>query len=151
MHTPAEVVARRWFDEVWNHGNEATIDDLFSPDCFAYGLGENEGHVHGPEEFKVFYRNMRSAFPDVHIHVEDVVAEEGKAAVRVVLEGTHLGEGLGMPPTGNRVKVAGIVVISVAGGQIVSGWNSWDQLGLLRQVEAPAVHDGVDRFLTARG
>src|SRR6266700_7773931 len=99
MHSPADVVARRWFDEVWNHGNEATIDELLSPDCFAYGLGENERQVHGPEEFKVFYCNMKSAFPDLRIGVEDIVAEEGKAAVRIVFEGTHEGQGLGMRHT----------------------------------------------------
>jgi hypothetical protein len=45
--------------------------------------------------------------------------------------------------------VAGIVIVQCAGGTIVRGWNSWDQLGLLQQLGAiPAPGD---RFLTAQG
>jgi len=144
------TVANRWFDEVWNNGREDTIDELFSHDGIAYGLGEGEADVRGPAAFKFFWRNMRSAFPDVHIRVEDSVAQGDKAVVRVVLEGTHRGSGLGVAATGRRVSIAGLIMIRVAGGQIVEGWNSWDQLGLLRQIGAVPNAAAADRFLEPR-
>jgi predicted ester cyclase len=44
---------------------------------------------------------LRSAFPDLHIAVEDAMASGNKVTVRVMLEGTHQGDGLGVAPTGH--------------------------------------------------
>ena len=145
----AGTVVRRWFDEVWNRGREEAIDELFSADGVAFGLGEGDPPVHGPAAFKVFWRNMRAALPDVHIQIKDMIVQDDKAVVRVVLDGTHSGDGLGVAATGHRVHIAGIIMVRVAGGQIIEGWNSWDQLGLLRQTGAIPGRDP-DRFLTAR-
>jgi steroid delta-isomerase-like uncharacterized protein len=139
-------VVRRWFQEVWNEGREEAVDELFTPGGVAVGLGDTDVPVRGPEEFKVFLRNMRGAIPDVRITVEDLLSEGDKVAVRLVLEGTHKGPGLGVAPTGQPVRVAGIVLVRFQDGRIVEGWNSWDQLGLLRQIGALAA-PREDRFL----
>jgi len=147
MGNDPKSLVHRWFDEVWNQGSEKTIDELFSEDGVALGLGVGDAPVYGPAGFKVFWRNMRAALPDVQISIEDTVVEGDRVVVRVVLEGTHRGEGLGVSPTGRRVKIAGIVLVQFADGRIIRGWNSWDQLGLLQQLGAiPAAGD---RFLAA--
>jgi len=71
--------------------------------------------------------------------------------VRVLPEGTHSGSGLGVPRSGRRIRVAGIVVIRISKGQFVEGWNSWDQLGLLRQIGALPARAGEDQFLGLTG
>jgi steroid delta-isomerase-like uncharacterized protein len=142
----AATVLHRWFDEVWNQGQEQAIDEFLPHDGEILGLGETEATVRGPDEFKAFWRNMREVFPDLHIRVEDTVDAGSKGTVRVRLEGTHLGYGLGIPPTGRKISVAGMVTGEVANGKIVKGWNTWDQLGLLRQIGAPPVAEK-DRFL----
>src|SRR5882762_9551328 len=76
MQQNAKELVHRWFDEVWNQGREETIDELFG-DGVAYGLGESDVTIAGPEEFKVFFRTMRSTFPDLRIDIEDSVAEAG--------------------------------------------------------------------------
>jgi len=141
---------RRWFEEVWNQGREATIDELFSADGIAHGLGDTEADVRGPEQFKLFVRILRGSFADLHISVEDVIAENDTVVARVRLEGTHTGDGLGLAPTGNRVRVAGIAVVRFANGQAVEAWNVWDQLGLLRQIGGVPGPEGRDRFVTSR-
>jgi steroid delta-isomerase-like uncharacterized protein len=145
-----KALIRRWFREVWNEGREATIDELFAESCVAYGLGDRETEVRGPAHMKPFVRNLRGSFPDLHISIEDILAEEDKVMVRVLVKGTHGGSGLGVPPTGRRIRVAGIVLIRVSKGQIVEAWNSWDQLGLLRQIGALPLAEGEDQFLSAR-
>ncbi len=148
MSTNARQLVHRWFEEVWNQGREETIDELFAADGITYGLGEMQDAI-GPPGFKVFFRNLRGAFPDIHITIKDTVAEDDKVALRVEITGTHSGNGLGIAPTGKKVSVQGICVIHAAGGKLVAGWNSWDQLGLLRQLNAiPAPRE--DRFLTAK-
>lgn len=141
-----KALVRRWFDEVWNKGQEASIDKLFPPNGVAYGLGDTDTAVRGPEGIKPFVRNLRGALPDLRISIEDIVAEGEKVMVRLTLEGTHSGNTLGVPATGRRVRIAGMVLVRVSGDQLIEGWNSWDQLGLLRQIGAlpTAVND---RFL----
>ena len=63
MPADPKTIVHRWFHEVWNQGRESTIDELAAPGVIAHGLGEGEDTV-GPEGFKVFWRNMRSALPD---------------------------------------------------------------------------------------
>jgi steroid delta-isomerase-like uncharacterized protein len=143
-------LVRRWFKEVWNEGREATIDELFSEDCVAYGLGETDTDVRGPEQMKPFVRNLRGSFRDFHLSIEDIMAEEDKVMVRVLIKCTHSGSGLGVPPTGRPIVIAGIVLIRLSKGQFVEAWNSWDQLGLLRQIGALPVAKGEDQFLSTR-
>jgi len=146
--TPNSIV-QRWFDEVWNEGKESTIDELFARGGVGHGLGEGETDIQGADGFKSFWRNIRAALPDVQIHIQDMIVEENRVAVRVILEGTHSGDGLGAKATGRHVRVAGIVIVHVADGQIVEGWNSWDQLGLLQQLGVLTPGSGPDRFLAA--
>ena len=144
-----KALIRRWFDDVWNKGQEATIDKLLAINAVVYGLGDTGVEVHGPEQFKPFVRDMLGSFPDLHISIEDIVAEGDKVIVRVLLEGTHQAGALGVPATGRRVRIAGIVLARILDGQIVEAWNSWDQLGLLRQIGAIPTPAGGDRFVGA--
>lgn len=149
MSEKNRAVVRRWFEEVWNQGREATIDELFSAEGVAHGLGDSESDVRGPAEFKPFVAHIRGSIPDLHIQVQDILCEGDHAAIRVTLQGTHSGPGLGVAPTGRRVSIQGIIIVRIVDGQIVEGWNSYDQLGLLRQTGAlPAAGDH-DRFLRA--
>jgi steroid delta-isomerase-like uncharacterized protein len=147
--TPRSVV-QRWFDEVWNQGKEATIDELFAPEGVGHGLGEGEVDVHGPADFKSFWRNIRAALPDAQIHVQDIVVEGDRVAARVILQGTHSGDGLGSKATGRPVRIAGIVIVRIVDGWMVEAWNSWDQLGLLQQLGVLGRAAEPDRFLKTR-
>ena len=148
MPLDPKILLKRWFDEVWNQGREETVEELFPADGIAHGLGEGND-VRGPADFKIFLRNMRTAFPDVQIRIDDTIVDGEKAVVRVTFEGTHLGEGIGLAPTGRRVSIAGIIIVRIENSQIKEAWNSWDQLGLLRQLEAVPVPPA-DRFLSAQ-
>ena len=144
-------IAQRWFEEVWNQGKESAIDELLSPEGVGFGLAEGETEVHGPPQLKPFVRNMRNAFPDFHIKIEDMMAEGDKVAVRFQVTGTHKGDGLGFPPTGNKIELTGMTIIRFERGQLVHGWNNWDQLGMLRQLNQSPESVRIDQFLEARG
>jgi predicted ester cyclase len=150
MSEANKALIQRWFEEVWNQGRESTIDELLAVDAVARGLSDTDVDLHGPVEFKPFVHNLRGSFPDIHITIEDSVAEGDKVMVRVRVDATHKGIGLGVAPTGRRVSIAGIVLVRIKGGQIVEGWNSWDQLGLLRQIGALPAAEGPDRFVAAQ-
>lgn len=137
----------RWFEEVWNQGREELIDELRAPDAVGFGLSETGSEARGHSDFKAFYQNLRSSLPDLRVTVEHMLAEEDMVAARIVVEGTHMGPGLGVPPTGQEVRFTGTLIARIADGQIVESWNNLDQLGLLRQVGAIPANPGPDRFL----
>lgn len=128
-----EQLLRRWFEEVWNQKREAAINELLAPDCVAYGLPDPDAVLRGPEAFKVLWRNFVTAFPDVHIDVLDVIAAGDRAAARWRAAGTHLGDGLGFPPTGKSITIDGSTIMVMDRDRIKEGWNTMD-LGHLFEV-----------------
>ena len=77
---------------------------------------------------------MHSAFPDLQMNVEDMIAEGDKVVARVRMSGTHQGEFMGIDPTGNRVEISGIDILRVADGKIVEHWGNFDDLGMMQQL-----------------
>ena len=127
---------RRWFQEVWNEGRIETVHELLSSDSVARGQRGGETEIHGPEEFAKFVREIRGAFPDIKVKVEDVFGAGDKVVLRWSGVMTHTGDGLGMPASGRTVRSGGISIARIVDGKIVEGWDSWDQLGMLEQIGA---------------
>ena len=140
MSTENKALVRRWFEEVWNRGHEAAIDEMFAGHGVVHGLGSD---MHGPEGFKPFHAAYRNAFPDVTIQIDDIVAEGDTVAARWSGTGTHRGDGLGVAATGNRVHFSGMTFVRIEQGKMVEGWNNFDQLGMLQQLGAVNLHFAV--------
>jgi hypothetical protein len=66
--------------------------------------------------------------------VEAQVAEGDLVVSRLEIAGTHLGESQGVPPTGKRFTIAGMVMRRIAGGKIVERWDNLDWLGVYQQL-----------------
>ncbi len=77
---------------------------------------------------------LTTAFPDLHLTIEDEIAEGDKVVTRVTARGTHQGSFMGIRPTGKRAVVTGIVIDRFANGKTVEAWNNLDDLGLLQQL-----------------
>jgi steroid delta-isomerase-like uncharacterized protein len=125
---------RRWFQEVWNEGRIQTVYELLAPDAVARGQRGADTEIRGPEEFVKFVGEIRGAFPDIRINVEDVFGNGDKVVLRWSAIMTHTGDTLGMPPSGKTVRSTGISIARIVDGKIVEGWDSWDQLGMLEQI-----------------
>jgi steroid delta-isomerase-like uncharacterized protein len=130
MSNENKALVRRWFEEVWNKGRASAIDEMLAGDAVVHGLGEDMN----PSEFKAFHRDYRNAFPDISLHVDDVVAEGDFVAARWSGSATHSGVGLGVPPTGKPVRLTGMVLIRVEQGKVAEGWNNFDQFGMFQQL-----------------
>jgi predicted ester cyclase len=128
-----ETVMRTWFEEVWNNGDESAIDRLMAPACVAHGLGEGPPIV-GPEGFKPFFRNFRSAFPDIRVEVLRTVTEGDLICLHCHVTATHTGGGLGVAPTAKPVEFSGMAIVRVENDQLQEAWNSFDFMSLFQQV-----------------
>ena len=122
-------LSRRWFEEVWNQRRSDTIDELLAADGIAHGLAsDGSGPRNGPTAFRSFWGPFCGAFPDLRISVDDVIAEGDKVAVRISFAGTHAGDHLGAPATGNAVAATGLILMRWSDGQIAEAWNEFDAL-----------------------
>ena len=131
------TILRRWFEEVWNQGREATIDELLAPDAIGHDLGgAGQNHV-GPAAFKPFWAQLRGAFPDMRFSIDDVVSEGTKVAGRWTATMTHQGDTLGVAATHKKLTITGMIFLRIEGGRIHEGWNSWDQLAMARELGLP--------------
>jgi steroid delta-isomerase-like uncharacterized protein len=131
-----KALVRRWFEQVWNQKNEAAIDEMFSAQGRAYGFPEPDSVVTGPQGFKDLHRDFCGAFPDLHITLDDVVAEGDVVAVRWHVDATHKGDHLGFPATGRVAVLTGTSFLTIRKGQILDGWNQMDMAGLFRRLQA---------------
>lgn len=127
---------RRWFKEVWNEKRLETIHELLAPNAVGIGELEDGGKLQGPDEFATFAKRLHAAFPDIDVTVEDAFGAGDKVVLRWSANMTHSGDDLGMPASGERVHITGITIARIANGQIVEGWDNWDQLAMLKQIGA---------------
>jgi steroid delta-isomerase-like uncharacterized protein len=127
-----KALARAFFDEVWNQGDEAAIDRYIAPNA----AGNDADFGAGREAFRAQWRKWRAAFPDLHFEVVDLVAEDDKVVTRWRLTGTHSAEFLGIPATGRRIDVEGMSLDRIENGMIAEGCDGWDNYGVRVQLGA---------------
>ena len=129
-----KAIDRRLFEEGWNQGNTAVFDEFIAADYIGHDPG---GPTHGLEGYKQFYAGVRSAFPDLHLTLEDHIAEGDRVVSRWTMTGTHLGELQdGTPPSGKRMTITGMTITRYASGKLEEDWANYDALGLLQQIGA---------------
>ena len=126
---------KRWFEEVWNQSREAAIDELAAPNMVAHGLLDANGKpIDRIDKFKVFWRQFRDAFPDMHIEVNEALADGDKQVVRCTVRATHTGGGLGFAATNKPITFTGTVIARIQDGRLVEAWDNWDFHGLYQQL-----------------
>ena len=135
MFEENKAVVRRFIAEAWNEGRLETVDELISADHVDHDPGR-VGTPGGPGGMRAYVTMYRTAFPDTHIELGEMIAEGDLVAAPWTATGTHNGELMGIAPTGKSITVTGIGIDRVSGGKIVESWGNYDALGMLAQVGA---------------
>lgn len=137
MTTPDEnkQLYRRLIEEAFNEGDLDVVDELVDEDIVVHEAGQTEP-VRGPAGIKEFLGMYRSAFPDAHIEIDELLAEGDLVVARWTGTGTHEGDLMGIEPTGAEISVMGMEMFRVSDGELVEGWEVFDLLGMLQQLGA---------------
>jgi steroid delta-isomerase-like uncharacterized protein len=130
--TENKALIQRSYDEFFNKANLALVDQFHTSDFVGHLPGLPP--VQGLEALTYMASGYMSAFPDLHITVEDMVAEGDKVMTRVSWTGTHRGAFIGIPATGKQVRVTGMYEYRIAEGKIAEWWDFSDNLGLMQQL-----------------
>ena len=111
-----------------------TIDELVEPDALI--RTPVPLNVTGAQALKAVFATLHRAFPDLHITVEDLIAEGDKVVGRNSVTGTHQGEYMGLQPTGKSVTYNEIFIFRFANGRIAETWGVVDVFSQMRQLGA---------------
>jgi len=126
------VTARRLYDLI-NAGDLEGFARHLADDFVEHE--ETPGLAPTKDGVQAFFRMQLAGFPDMHMHVEDVVASGDKVVARVRYTGTHRGEFMGMPATGKSVDVQLIDVFGFGDdGRVHEHWGVMDALAMMQQL-----------------
>lgn len=128
-----KALVRRLFEQGMNDRKAEIFDECIAPNFVNHDL---PGPTPGPEGFFESFRIFVTAFPDLHVHLGEVLASDDKVITRSHWTGTHQGEFMGVPASGASVEVKFIDIWRIENGLIAESWVRMDLLGLMQQVGA---------------
>ncbi|MBK9580386.1 MAG: ester cyclase [Saprospiraceae bacterium] len=128
-------LVRLWILDGWNNNrNKEVVDKVFAQDWV-------DGNPTFPDQPKgivgamYFVEQYRNALPDIQFNITHLIADTDYVTFRFEAQATHKGTLMGIPATGKRVTVTGIVIHKVENGRFAKSWNEVDLLGLKMQLE----------------
>lgn len=133
MPTDGREVIRKFVEEVWNAHNAEAVDKFASSDYVDHDPFHDEP-VKGPDGLKKLITGYLNAFSDVHIAIDELLADGNQVTMRWTGTGTHDGELRGIPPTHRKATVGGISIYRIVNDRIAETYTYWDTLGLLQQL-----------------
>jgi hypothetical protein len=92
------------------------------------------GDATGAEKLKQVWMVLLAAFPDLHLTVEDLIGEDDKVVARIVCTGTHLGDYMGLQPSGKSIAWDEIFIFRFGNGRVVETWGVVDVFSQMKQL-----------------
>lgn len=132
--TSNKSLCRKFFEELHNKGNLGIIDEVVDPNVYSHDPFPNQaaGSVGLRNTIKLF----RSAFPDMSVKINDMIAENDKVMTKLTVYGTHTGEFMGIVSSNNKIEYEEVIILRITNGKIVEHWAVADALSLMQQIGA---------------
>ena len=127
-----KALFRRTYEELLNRGDLDVADELVAPEFINHEAPP--GRDRGPESMRGLAAMLRTAFPDLHFEIEELVAEGDTVAGRLTMSGTHEGPLMGAPPTRRSVRHDHMHFVRFRDGKAVEHWGVRDDLGMMQQL-----------------
>ena len=135
MSQEANIATAKKMGEAINKGKLEEFHDIFASGVVDHDPAPDQGK--GPEGFIKFFTEFRTAFPDLKIAVEHLVADEDNVAIAYTVTGTQKGPFQGIPATGKSIKARGMQIAKFdSDAKIKERWGSSDEVGILQQIGA---------------
>lgn len=132
MSEANKAIFQQHLERIWNNKDAGSIERFIAP---TYRGFDAEEVIAGIAGYKQHFTTLITAFPDLRITVQIILADDVRVGGRWVVEATHKGPLGDIPPTGKRVRLTGTAIVQIRDGQIVEEHANSDALGLLRQLE----------------
>ena len=126
-----EIVKQVW--ELYGKGDFEAFKELYAPEFVYYSPSATPKPV-SIEEAIEFGKMIFKAAPDSSWTIEELFAAGDRVITRWIYKGTHEGEFMGIPPTGNKVEFGGITIARIKDGKIVESREDYDYFGFMQQL-----------------
>jgi steroid delta-isomerase-like uncharacterized protein len=141
----------RFVEELWNERRLDVADAIFARDCVTHQLQSGvpaDAVPRGPQAIKEHVMGWVASFPDLRFTIEQMLSEDDRVVMQLLMEGTHRGPWLGIPASGKKVQIRMFTVHRVVQGKIVEDWVLVESLGFFQQLGVVAnTTDLVSNFL----
>ena len=127
-----EVVLQ--FIEISNQANWDQLEDVMAADIKRHSAATAGEPVRSLEEFIALQQGFMSTFPDQHVRLDHMIAEDDYVAIRASFIGTQTGPMGEFPATGNKVDGPFIAFFRIEAGKIAELWVEWDNVDMLTQL-----------------
>ena len=135
MEEENKILAAQFYSEVVNKGEQVAMEKIVSVNFVDHYAPPTAPQ--GIVGLKQFLKMVSTAFPDIQVAIEEMIAEKNKVAVRLTVTGTQTGVLMGtIPPGGKHAVWTGIDIIKVENGKITDRWVQRDLLSMMRQIGA---------------
>ncbi len=121
-------------DRAINQKQLDALEEYLAEDVVHHTFGSVDGV--GMESYKKIIEGLITAFPDLEVTIEADYAKEDKVALRLTYRGTHLGDYIGIPPTGKEIVFTGSCIDRINDGKVVEEWMEYDALAVMLQIGA---------------
>lgn len=125
-------ICKRFFDELHDKGNFDIIDELVHPNVISHD--PFPGQPKGSEGVRSTMKIFRTAFPDLKLIHNDMIAEDDRVMIKFTATGTHQAEFMNIPATGNKIAYEEVVILRLKNGKITEHWAVADAMALLQQL-----------------
>ena len=134
--TPNDVktLIATYTENVWNKASVAAMDRYYTPDYVHHDVSRPD--VTTLDGYKQWARDLLAGLSQLHVAIDDLVAEEGKAVKRWTATGIHANNFAGIAPTQRRVSFSGVSTYRLDGNKIAESWYLYDLFGLLQQLNS---------------
>lgn len=133
MSTENTHLIHRFIEECSNTGKAELLDQFVDANVIYHE--PDPGQAPGIQGIRNNFAWFRMVFPDLHVQIDDLIAEGSKVAVRWTFTGTQQGEFMGKPGSGKQVNLSGIDIYRISDGKIAEWWRTADILSMLKQLE----------------
>jgi steroid delta-isomerase-like uncharacterized protein len=135
-----KAVMARHFNEVLNQGRLQVVDEIYTNDYVldapikSDGSSQSRGLTQGREQLKQRVISFRTAFPDIHFTMDEVIGEQDTVVVRYTYRGTHQGKFAGAEPSNRPISINGILIAHMVNGKIREALSVFDSAELMKQI-----------------
>jgi steroid delta-isomerase-like uncharacterized protein len=128
-------IATQFYNEVINKGDTGVMNSIVSDNFIDHNAPPNSPK--GVEGFKQFLTMVGTAFPDIQVKIEELLADSDKVVARLTINGTQTGVLMGnIPPSGKHAVWTGIDILKIEYGVITERWSQRDIYGMMKQIGA---------------
>lgn len=117
-----KIITRQWIKEVWNRGNVSLIDEMHSERYVHHDLYSLEAGEKNIKYMKELVTNLRRAYAEFQVSVDDLIAEENRVAVRWKARGILNREFFKISPQNKEISWYGMAFLNIERERISDTW-----------------------------